>query len=202
MAIRGHDDSQLLGRRDNSTDGVDRQLLDDAVDRRSQDLQFRSLFRSNEIAGETSSLSLRLCKIAKQRPVKFSYRLCTGFDDCRERSVGFIQSALLNCRILLIFCQKLKYFQVGELGAEFPISEILSDLYALPNDWLVSFKFANCGGDRIAFGFFLCALSIKRRKFSPIFLGLPRQKLSLHGDKRFARSGRRMKLALRIYVIA
>ena len=77
--IGRHDDGQLLRRRHHAADGMNRELLDHAVDRRGQDLKLGSLLGLCEIAAETGGFALRFCKLAEQRAMKFGHRLRTRF---------------------------------------------------------------------------------------------------------------------------
>ena len=113
--IGGHDDSQLLGRRHDATDGMNRQLLDYAIDRSGQDLKLGSLLRLGEIAAETGGFALRFREFGEQCTMKFRHCLGTSFGDRRNRGIRFFKSTFLNGGVLLVFCQLLEVFQVGDL---------------------------------------------------------------------------------------
>src|ERR1700722_9818292 len=63
--IGGHDDGQLLGRCHNAAYGMDRELLDNAIDRSSQKLKFRSPLCPLEIVAKPGSFALRLSEFRK-----------------------------------------------------------------------------------------------------------------------------------------
>jgi hypothetical protein len=72
---------QGLGRRHDPTDGVDRQLLHNTVDRRGQGLEPRPLLGLHELLDETVSLLLRLSEVGEQRAAKLRLGLTPLFGD-------------------------------------------------------------------------------------------------------------------------
>src|SRR5437773_9883418 len=65
MAVGRDDDEEGLRRRHHPADGVDRKLLDDAVDRRGQPLQICLLLRLDDFLGETGNLYLGLGQLVR-----------------------------------------------------------------------------------------------------------------------------------------
>ena len=65
VGIGGHDDGQLLGRRHHAAHGMDRELLDNAIDRSGQELKLRSLAPPLPNRRQASGFALRLREFAE-----------------------------------------------------------------------------------------------------------------------------------------
>ena len=101
--IGGHDHGQLLGWRHHAAYSMNRKLLDNAIDRSGQDLEFCSLLCLCQIAAESGGLALRLSELAEQFAMKFRHRLSTSFDDGRYRGLRFNKTTSLNGSVILRF---------------------------------------------------------------------------------------------------
>ena len=114
-AFRGHHRHEGLGRGDDAADGVDRQLLHDAVDRCGQGLEPRPLLGLDQLLGEVVRLLLRLGELAEPGAAKLRLGLAPLFADHGERRLGLGQALLLHDQLLLALNHLLLFGQIGQL---------------------------------------------------------------------------------------
>ena len=81
--IGRYDDRQLLGRGHHAAHGMNRELLDDAINRCGQDLELYSLIRLRQIVTEVGSLRSASARSLEQLPMKFRRHLPLGSRNCR-----------------------------------------------------------------------------------------------------------------------
>ena len=168
MAVGRDDDEEGLRRRHHPADGVDRKLLDDAVDRRGQPLQICLLLRLDDFLGETGGLCLGLGQLVVARPAPFGLGLRQRLDNRRYRRLGLVMLALLDPELLLLLDQLLKRLQIGQARSDLLVEQRLPNVDLLLQQRDQSFAFGDHRHARRALGFALRLLLVERRELGAI----------------------------------
>ena len=85
-----------------------------------------------QIVGKTPGLAFRFRELAEQRAMELGVGLrAARFGDRGDGGIRLLQPALLNHKVLLVLCELLERFQVGEPRAQFLVGEVFTDVDAL-----------------------------------------------------------------------
>ena len=195
IAVGRHQHQQRLRRRDDTSDGMNGELLDDPVHRRRQELQLGSLRRLDHVLAKAGRLALCFSQVAVQRALEFSLRLRLGPDQRGYGGLRLVGAALLDLQLLLRFDLRLQDLEIVHLRTGFVRVEFLTNRDPLLKDGKHGFEFVGRCGRGSELGLLLCFLAIEDLQLGMLLFELPDQELPLNGDLRGAGAWRRLEAA-------
>ena len=94
---------------------MDRQLLNDTIDRRGQPLEICPLLRLDQVLRKPARLLFGLGEIVGERMPVLSFALAACFENCGRGGFSLAQVAFLDAEIFLLLDQRLEDFVLGQL---------------------------------------------------------------------------------------
>src|SRR5262249_8339891 len=201
VALLRNQDQQGLRRGDAAADGVNSQLLDDAVDRCGHYLKPHLLFRLDQGLSQAPSLALGFGQFSGTRAAELGDGLLPGCDERADCRLRLLNSALLYFQLLLLLGLSLEDFEVVPFRADPAVVERLANVDSLVQDREGGFDLFDGRRSSGALGFLLSLLPLQRYKLSSVLRDRVQQKSFLGGDRIGARTRRRMEMRQRICVL-
>src|SRR5262245_43753111 len=160
VALLRNEDQQGLRRGDDAADGVNSQLLYDAVDRCGHYLKPHLLFRLDQGLSQAPGLALGFGQFSGTRAAELGDGLLPGCDERADCRLRLLNSALLYFQLLLLLDLRLEDFEVVPFRADPAVVERLANVDSLVQDREGGFDLFDGRRSSGALGFFLSLLPL------------------------------------------